>query len=128
MKPSISFNFLALLTNFEVIDIVMDFLALVVISEFDDFFFNAIVNKEMTEVIESNAYKELLVWQTTTSYNARNIMKGNRLEPQRCEEEEYSKRMEDVEELEERVRKNDAIKDYKHKVKTLHVSDSDQSE
>ena len=32
-------NFLALLTNTEVIGIVMDFLALVIIAEFDDFFY-----------------------------------------------------------------------------------------
>ena len=34
-----SINFLALLTNYEVIGIVMDFLALVIIAEFDDFFY-----------------------------------------------------------------------------------------
>ena len=118
-------NVLALLTNTEVIDIVMDFLALVVISEFDDFFFNAIVNKDVTNVIEDKAYNQLLKWQITTSINARNIMEGNRLEPQPCEEEEYSKRIAEAEELEEKTRINDGIKDYKPKVRPLHNDDSD---
>ena len=100
-----SINFLALLTNHEVIDIVMDFLALVVISEFDDFFFYAINNEDVTKVIENKEYRELCVIQTTSSVYARNIMKGNRLKPQPCEEEEYNHK--EAEELEMRARAND---------------------
>jgi len=85
-----SINFLALLTNFEVIGIVMDFLALVIIAEFDDFFYQAIRNEEVVSVIEDGKqYKELLTIQTTTSCYAKYIMKGNRLRPQPCEKEEY---------------------------------------
>ena len=81
-----SINFLALLTNTEVIGIVMDFLALVIIAEFDDFFYQAIINPEITKVIEDKSYKDLVTIQTTTSLHATYIMKGNRLHPQPCEE------------------------------------------
>ena len=84
-----SINFLALLTNFEVIGIVMDFLALVIIAEFDDFFYQAITSQDVTKVIEEKQYKELLMIQTTTSIYAKYIMRGNRLRPQPCEKEEY---------------------------------------
>ena len=53
-------------------------------------------------------------------------MEGNRICSQRCEEEEYSKRVAEAEELEERTRKNDGIKDYKVKVRPLHHEDSEE--
>ena len=37
-----SVNFAALLTNGTIIDIIMNFLALVVIAEFDEYFFSAV--------------------------------------------------------------------------------------
>ena len=55
-------------------------------------------------------------------------MESNRICSQRCEEEEYSQRVAEAEELEERTRKNDGIKDYKAKVRPLHHEDSEESE
>ena len=52
-------------------------------------------------------------------------MEGNRISSQPCEEEEYSKRIAEAEELEEKTRINDGIKDYKAKVRPLHNDDSD---
>ena len=64
----------------------MNFLALVVIAEFDDFFYAAVEEYDLTEVIDDKMYEDFLVVQMTTSIYARYIMKGNRIKPQPCEE------------------------------------------
>ena len=56
-----SVNFMAILTNFEIIEIVMDFLALIVIAEFDDFFFDTVSEYDITEVIDNKIYESFLV-------------------------------------------------------------------
>ena len=98
-------NVMALLTNTQVIGIVMDFLALVIISEFDDFFFNAITNPDVTDIIEDKdkMYKALITIQTTTSIYAKYIMEGNRLKPQPCEQEAYDARKEEATALEKKA-------------------------
>lgn len=42
-------NFLAIMTSTQVLDVVMNFLALVVISEFDDFFYGALGKNESSK-------------------------------------------------------------------------------
>ena len=84
-----SVNFMAILTTSAIIDIVMNFLALVVIAEFDDFFYAAVDEFDITDVIDENIYENFLVIQTTTSIYARPIIKGNRIKTQPCEKEEY---------------------------------------
>ena len=44
-------NFLAILTSFTVLDVVMNFLALVVISEIDDFFYCSLRDEPLKELL-----------------------------------------------------------------------------
>lgn len=80
-------NFIALITNETVLDIVMNFLALVVIADFDDFFFSA-TESEFADVISDPKYDQFLIIQTTTSWNARDCWEKNRLTKQECEKNE----------------------------------------
>ena len=76
-----SVNYVALITNTTHMDIVMNFLALAVIADFDDFFYGALFDSEYKKVItDRDVYENFLVVQTTTSRNARFIIKGNRIE------------------------------------------------
>ena len=81
----------------------MNFLALVVIAEFDDFFYAAVTEYDLTDVIDEKMYENFLVIQTTTSYKARYIMEGNRIKAQPCENEAYINRLEDVAALEKKA-------------------------
>ena len=64
-------NFAALLTNFTIIDIIMNFLALVVIAEFDEYFFSAVKSDDLVQVLTGEgAYENFLIIQRTTSINA----------------------------------------------------------
>ena len=64
-------NVLAIMTSTQVLDVVMNFLALVVISEFDDFFYGALGNKEEAKAyLTDPVYCELLMIERTTSRRA----------------------------------------------------------
>jgi hypothetical protein len=64
-------NVLAIMTSTQVLDVVMNFLALVVISEFDDFFYAALGNKEEAKAFLTDpCYGELLMIERTTSRRA----------------------------------------------------------
>ena len=81
-----SVNYIALITNNTHVDIVMDFLALAVIADFDDFFYKALFDKEFKQVItDKKVYENFLVQQTTTSFDARWVVKGNRIKRQDVE-------------------------------------------
>ena len=55
-------NYIALITNKTHIEIVMNFLALAVIADFDDFFYGALFDNEYKNVISNkNVYKNFLV-------------------------------------------------------------------
>ena len=74
-------NYTALITNETHIDVVMNFLALAVIADFDDFFYGALFDNEYKKVItDGDCYGEFLQQQTTTSFWARYLIKGNRIE------------------------------------------------
>ena len=61
-------NFSALLTNFTIIDIIMNFLALVVIAEFDEYFFSALNGDPLVDIITGDSgYENFLIIQRTTS-------------------------------------------------------------
>jgi len=64
-------NFLAVLDQTTFSDIVMNFTALVIISEFDDFFFNAFKDDELKACIESEHYEQLLMVRRTSSTDAK---------------------------------------------------------
>ena len=84
-------NFAALLTNSTILDIIMNFLALVVIADFDEYFYSAIKNDELADIVTAESpYENFLIIQRTTSKGAKwleNIdgTPMNRLEPQECE-------------------------------------------
>ena len=79
-------NYIALITNLTHLDIVMNFLALAVIADFDDFFYNALFDNQFKRVItDGDTYKKFLEVQTTTSIEARYNVIGNRLERQEVE-------------------------------------------
>ena len=55
-------NFAALLTNFTIIEIIMNFLALVVIAEFDEYFFNAVKTDPLASIVRGeDSYADFLV-------------------------------------------------------------------
>ena len=80
-------NIVVILTNDAVLDIVMNFMALVVISDFGQFFYSAFKHDTWKSIINSEAYEDMLKIQTTTSFFARHKIKENRIELQECEEE-----------------------------------------
>ena len=81
-----SVNYIALMTNTTHLNIVMNFLALAVIADFDDFFYGALFDNQFKRVItEGEVYGNYLEIQTTTSKNARFNVTGNRLKRQKVE-------------------------------------------
>ena len=73
-------NLAILLTNNTSLDIIMNFLALVIISEFDDYFFNSLRNEKVQDLISQGEMEvegvkirleDILKIQTTTSARAR---------------------------------------------------------
>ena len=86
-------NFIALLTNTSIIDVIMNFLALVVIAEFDEYFYSAISRSELVDIVKGDEpYGDFLIHQRTTSIDARfyETQAGqtiNELEPQDAEKE-----------------------------------------
>lgn len=64
-------NILAILYSTDVMSVVMNFLALVVISDFDDFFYGGLRNESWKEFLTDQAtYGELLMIQRTSSTRA----------------------------------------------------------
>ena len=51
-------NFAALLTNFTIIEIIRNFLALVVISQFDEYFFSTVRNEPLAEIVDGDDHYE----------------------------------------------------------------------
>ena len=63
-------NFLAILTSFTTLDVVLNFLALCVISDFDDFFYGSLRDEPLKELLNDPCYEELLMIERTTSQRA----------------------------------------------------------
>ena len=74
-------NFIVILLEDNIIEIVMNHMAIVVISQFGNFFYMAITEREWKEVITGSMYEKFLIVQTTTSSLARYKIKGNRIKP-----------------------------------------------
>ena len=96
-------NFVALLTNFTIIDVIMNFLALVVIAEFDEYFYDAVSDDNLTDICTgADPYGDFLMIQRTTSTKAKwkisidGKKAINQLKPQACEEE-FMKEAKDME-------------------------------
>ena len=80
-------NYILMLTQDQPIDIVLNFLALVFISQFDDFFYQTYADQEFKKVIRdlSGKYENFLQIQTTTSFKARHKVLANRIKKQHVE-------------------------------------------
>lgn len=73
-------NVMAILSASTVLDIVMNFMALAIISEFDDTFYGALGDEdEGKKVLVEENFKELLKITRTTSKEARAKCEGNKL-------------------------------------------------
>ena len=82
-------NVALLLTNNTILEIIMNFLAIVIISEFDDYFFMSLRREPLKDLISNGEMEtedgdkielsNILTIQTTSSGNARHKQIGNRL-------------------------------------------------
>ena len=81
-------NLVVLLTNNTVIDVIMNFLALVIITEFDDLFFKSSENEKLSKLLNDGQVEidgkvvileEITQIETTTSHLARYKNQGNKL-------------------------------------------------
>ena len=79
-------NFLVILTSASYLEVVMNFMALAVISEFDDAFFESLGSDENKDIIENPAYEDLYKITRTTSRNCPETV-GNLLEDDTIPEE-----------------------------------------
>jgi hypothetical protein len=60
-------NFIVILSSTTYLDVVMNFIQLAIIAEFDDRFYIAIGNDQLKKVIEDNAYDHLYMITRTSS-------------------------------------------------------------
>ena len=65
-----SVNFLAILTSYAVIDVVMNFLALCIISDFDDFFYATLRDEPNKDLITDPNFSSLVMIERTSSRRA----------------------------------------------------------
>ena len=73
-------NFVNLILTNQILEIVMNFLALVIIAEFDDLFYEVYYNKGLKALVSKKMYRNLLIIQTTTSSDADKLLTAHRLE------------------------------------------------
>lgn len=78
-------NLIAILHQNEIVDLVMDFMALVIISHFGNYFYTAVNEKEYKDIITQRDFENFLIVQTTTSQLAHYEIEGNEIELQECE-------------------------------------------
>mmetsp|Transcript_21678 Transcript_21678/g.29053 ORF Transcript_21678/g.29053 Transcript_21678/m.29053 type:complete len:251 (-) Transcript_21678:53-805(-) len=78
-------NFLAVLDQSSFSDIVMNFTALVIISEFDDYFFGAFKDEDLKAAITDGGYEQLLMVRRTSSRDARATLNQNLMTIDQCE-------------------------------------------
>jgi len=78
-------NLIAILHQDSIMDLVMDFMALVIISAFGNYFYAAVNEHEYKDIITQRDFENYLIVQTTTSSDARYEIEGNRITLQQCE-------------------------------------------
>ena len=69
-----SVNFVSILTSSTILEVIMNFMALAIISEFDDFFYGALGNDPNKEIITDPAYEALFTIRRTTSRFSRSTI------------------------------------------------------
>lgn len=62
-------NFLVILNSTSILDVMMNFMALAIIAEFDDFFFSALGNDPNKEILTDPAYDDMFIIRRTSSRN-----------------------------------------------------------
>jgi hypothetical protein len=62
-------NFLVILNSNSILDVMMNFMALAIIAEFDDFFFSALGNDPNKEILTDPAYDDMFIIRRTSSRN-----------------------------------------------------------
>ena len=81
-------NLVAILQNHEIVDLVMDFMALVIISHFGNYFYSAVNETEFKDIITQRDFENFLIVQTTTSsVGAHYKIEGNKIQLQQCEKQ-----------------------------------------
>ena len=71
-------NFLVILCNDSMIKIVMDFIALAIIAEFDDFYYDSLQEDELKKMIDEGDVQSMLVIEHTTSRKAKKDTPSNK--------------------------------------------------
>jgi hypothetical protein len=66
-------NFIVILTSQSYLDIVMNFMALAVIAEFDDAFYSALGSEKNKKIIEDPAFEDLYKITRTSSTKAKRL-------------------------------------------------------
>ena len=79
-----SVNFFAIMTSMKILDVVWHFVALTVISSFDNAFYTALGDDPMKNLIKNEEYEDLYIIKTTTSSNASFNDEENKLEDPTC--------------------------------------------
>lgn len=77
-------NFFAIMKSTTIADVVMNFMALAVVSEFDDAFYSALGDDPMKDMITEAAFDDLFTVKTTTSSEANFEHDDHRLDDDTC--------------------------------------------
>ena len=72
-------NIISILSYGDTLNVVICFLALAIVAQFDNFFYDSLGENKDKDLLETEEYKSLLLIQRTTSKNARGKMAGNKL-------------------------------------------------
>ena len=73
-------NMLVIIESSSVLNIVMNFVGLVVISEFDDYFYNSVRNEPLKDVLEDEEQSEVILKiEHTTSAKAKAVIEEHRI-------------------------------------------------
>ena len=72
-------NIISILSYADTLNVVICFLALAIVKDFDDFFYQSLGTNKDKDLIETENYKSLYMIKRTTSKNARGKMEGNKL-------------------------------------------------
>jgi hypothetical protein len=77
-------NFLSILTSTAILDVVMNFMALAIIADFDDCFYSALGNDPNKLVLSDPAYDDMFIIRRTTSRNC-----SNKIDPHLLDDDTY---------------------------------------
>ena len=73
-------NIISILSYKDTLNVVIAFLALAIVAQFDNFFYDSLGANKDKELLETEIYKSTVLIQRTTSKNARGKIDGNKLQ------------------------------------------------